>query len=190
TVSVNSCMQDTYVENQTTLSSLRYGVKTFDYCGCAVAAMYNALSFLSGKADRNLLPLLISRFEESGAAFSARFGTAPRSAAQYLSKYTDFSFEKSGNPKKFREIAEKSDALIYTFFNNKKKISRQVHTICITKENGQYIAHNSHNRREVYDSPEQVLQNVGDAPGLAAGIYLVGILSGRGDTPIPDSGLR
>ncbi len=50
-----------------------------------------------------------------------------------------------------------------------------IHTICVTKENGHFIAHNSHDRREEYLSYEELLNGIGEGNGLSEPICLVAI---------------
>ncbi len=170
---LRNVLRNGFLENQNSLGALRYGVKSLSYCGCHVLAVYNALTALRRETDLSLLPKLISRFEQDGAAFSARFGTSPRSVPAYF-RELGIRVQVARNPEGFRSLAASSDIMIFTFCNNRKKLSRQIHTICIIREKGGYTAHNSHGRREFYPDFDSLLYGIGDGGGLADGIYMAG----------------
>jgi len=124
-----SSRENVFIEDQNKEKELRYGSRSFAHSGCGTAAVYNALLLL-GKPQP--LAEIIRYFEGHGASFFAAFGTAPQAAAKYL-RNLGFCVEKTANRKKFKELAECSDVMIFTVMNNRRSIRRMLHTMCIER---------------------------------------------------------
>lgn len=162
---------DPLIEDQDGKAGLRYGSKTFAHSGCAAAAVYNALRILG---DPVPLADIIRHFEGHGAAFFAALGTAPQAAVKYFSGLGYYPIRTS-NRRKFRELAENSDVMIFTIMNDRRSIRRMLHTMCVEHNNACFTVHNSHGRAETYPNYDEMMANLGDGGGKADGVYLVGI---------------
>ena len=127
--SYTSSRENVFIEDQNEEKNLRYGSKSFAHSGCGTAAVYNALLLL-GKPQP--LAELIRHFEGPGASFFAAFGTAPQAAAKYL-RSLGFFVENTSNRKKFKELAECSDVMIFTVMNNRRSLRRMLHMMCIER---------------------------------------------------------
>ncbi len=193
-----SSRENVFIEDQNEEKNLRYGSKSFAHSGCGTAAVYNALLLL-GKPQP--LAEIIRHFEGHGASFFAAFGTAPQAAAKYLQSL-GFFVENTSNRKKFKELAECSDVMIFTVMNNRRSIRRMLHTMCIERipesppdslasvpdgsdtikspgspeeSSHRFIVHNSHGRSENYVNYDEMMSHLGDGSGLADGVYMVGV---------------
>ena len=184
--------ESVFLENQSGISEMYYGSKSFSHSGCGTAAVYNALLSLGIPMP---LPEIIRHFEKYGASVFAAFGTAPWAAIRLLSKkLTPEMFEKCADRRRFKDLAESSDVLIYTIMNNRRKITRMLHTVCVERVSSdghkslspcdnapgsRFIVHNSHDRAETYSSYEDMMYSLGDGGGMADGVYMVGIRKAR-----------
>ncbi len=184
--------ENVFLEDQDKETRLKYGSKSFSHSGCGTAAVFNALLSLGTPVP---IADIIRHFEKHGASLFAAFGTAPQSAYRYLKK-KGLDVRKSASRKNFRSLAESSDIIIFTIMNNRKKITRMLHTMCVeripslTSETdqgtGTFIVHNSHGREERYGSYDEMMACLGDGNGKADGVYMVGIRKEPGQTqPFP-----
>ncbi|MBQ9549755.1 MAG: hypothetical protein IJU87_02990 [Lachnospiraceae bacterium] len=180
--SYTSSGENVFIEDQNEKKELRYGSKSFAHSGCGAAAVYNALKILG-----HPLPLadIIRHFEGHGASFFAAFGTAPQAAAKYL-RSLGFFVENTSNRKKFKELAECSDVMIFTIMNNRSSLRRMLHTMCIERipenpsvslegSSHRFTVHNSHGRSENYVNFDEMMLHLGDGSGLADGVYMAGV---------------
>ena len=102
--------------------------------GCGIFAVYNALSFLTDQsAPPPDLPGLIRIFESNGMVLNGYGGTAPGAIRKYLSR-EGIPNKATSNARKFDSLAAESRCLILTLFNDRNDIRRQMHTICVTKQ--------------------------------------------------------
>ena len=162
-----------YIEDQHNYHDMYYGNKTFDFCGCEIISLYNALNDL--KVEKEIsLPLLIDYFEKDGIVLSGIFGTAPTAIEDYL-KNEGFETSSTMNEEDFEKICENSDSIIFTFYVNKNNIFDQVHCVNISKKDRKYFVHNNgHNSHlKLYNSIKEFI-NKGNK-GLYKGIFLIGI---------------
>ena len=130
-----------FIEGQKSLTDLRYGRKSLDYCGCEIIALYNALVSLKAKG-RESLPKLIAAFEKDGMVLSGKFGTSPRAIYDYLKKKGFDCTFFLGNRFDLKSLEEECDTYILTVFNDRNNIKKQVHTIAVSKDEDGFIAHN------------------------------------------------
>ena len=187
--SAQAMQENDFIDDQSKKEEIRYGKKSFSHSGCALAAVYNAMMLLG-------LPMPLSEivryFEKHGASLFASFGTAPQSAVRFFKKQ-GIDTERTMNKRKFRELAERSDILIFTIMNNRRRIRSMVHTMCVEcLHEGEprdslsshvstpsapvrFIVHNSHGRAERYDSYENMMASLGDGNGLAEGVYMLAL---------------
>ena len=183
--------QDGYIEDQENYSDLRYGSVTVSYAGCEVIAVANVLNALrragliGDEMDRELSHLLYS-FEMNGKLLGGRFGTSPGALRDYM-KYCGFETWLCTDPKIFPIVAGMSDVLILTCYNDEKNLLKEVHTFCISKEDG-YRTHNAYNRGKAgyrYERFEDLLRSLNG--GLAKPICLVGVRAGGNSAAAPES---
>lgn len=158
-----------YIENQHDMSFLSYGVNrkvlnnlfnkkrtltAANNC-CEVLALYNAFSYLGINEDRRDLPYLLSYFEKEGVILKGYFGTSVLALRRYLKKegfeYSYFA-GKDINESNLTFIQNKYKVFIFLSFNNKKNICDMLHSVCVTKEDGAFVNHNSFDPIVKYDS--------------------------------------
>lgn len=138
-----------YIENQNEWEPVKFGRKySMSYSGCEIIAVCNALHALGEDMTVRRLAALISTFEHSGAVLGGLFGTAPYAIEKYFAQngYALMTTD-STNREIINSIGERNDTVIVTAYNDKNDIMKQVHTVCITKEeNGAYAVHNAYYR--------------------------------------------
>lgn len=144
-----------YIEDQHSYDDVKYGCVTVSYAGCEVISIYNAYVYYFGN-DAVDFPKLLASFESDGMALNGFFGTAPKSIVHYL--------EAHGFKTEFYSDAdcvnrcEGERCVIFTFYNDASDIMEKVHTICVTREEDGYYAHNVHCNGRIhgpYESLEQ-----------------------------------
>ena len=162
-----------FIEDQHNYKDMFYGLSPFSSNGCELIAIYNALYDMTKKEDIDL-PLIINIHEKSGMVLNGLFGTSPKAIEEYFKKngYKTMSSSKKAN---YENIAKSTDVLILTIYNNIDDITDQVHTICITKNQGKYYVHNNGSRSAgvAYNSITDVLAKING--GRAKDIFLIGI---------------
>lgn len=129
-----------YIENQKLYPDMVYGKTTISYAGCEIIAAYNALRDLGG-VDIKEFPSIISFFEKDGIVLGGKFGTAPKAIRDFLEK-RGYKTSFITDDKKVDEVSEKSDTIILTIYNDRNDLSKQIHTICVSKVFDGFIAHN------------------------------------------------
>lgn len=163
-----------FIEDQNNYADMAFGDSTMKYSGCEIFATYNAIYSIK---KRNTISLsdMIADYEKDGMVFSGKFGTAPKAIADYLTK-NGFKTEFCTKEADFDALGKRSASLILTMYNNKEDLSKEVHTINISKNGEQYIAHNVHCNGKVigpYASVSELIANLNG--GQAKGISLIGI---------------
>lgn len=134
-----------YIEKQSELSNLFYGQECSRYSlkiangtpltaafnACEIIAIQNALIALGIEHSLQNFPDKISHFEKKGNVLKGYFGTAPRAVKKYL-KERQVTIQTL--------VASKenigSTPVQILFFQNGRKITSGIHTICITNTNG------------------------------------------------------
>jgi len=166
-----------YIEDQNNYTDMRYGKVTMKFSGCEIFATYNALHNLHGHSPIELSDM-IEEYEKDGMVLAGKFGTAPRAIRDYLRKH-DYDTLFTVRENEFDDIARSSDTLILTMYNDRNDIMHEVHTICISKENGMYTGHNVHCNGVVVGPYPTVTELIGHINGgRAKGISLIGIKKG------------
>lgn len=141
-----------YIENQPEWTAVRFGKgknNNIAYSGCGIIAVYNTVAFLEGWKEPvpSYMAELIRYYESRGAVFGGRFGISPKFIKTYLADRgyaVEFVACTSQNEvERINLIGEKYPVAIVTFFNDREDITKQMHTVCITKENGIFWAHNA-----------------------------------------------
>ena len=163
-----------FVEDQNNFTDMNYGDSTMQYSGCEVFATYNAMYSIDGKNTISL-PAMIAEYEKDGMVLSGKFGTSPKAIADFLNKH-GYKAELVTEEAKFDNLGKTYQSLILTMYNDGSDISQEVHTVNISKENGQFIAHNVYCNGKVvgpYKSVTEVIKNING--GKAKGISLIGV---------------
>lgn len=169
---INKC--DGYIEDQNNYTDMKYGKVTMQYAGCEIIATFNAINNILGECKKNLGEM-IQEFEKDGCVLSGKFGTAPKAIADYLNK-NGFVSKISLKEVDFDKIAEESESLILTMYNDVNDIRKEIHTINISKNAGKYIGHNVYCNGIIvgpFDTVSELINNINS--GKAKGISLIGI---------------
>ncbi len=148
----------TYIENQWRWKEIQFGQGrqigredeiNMGYAGCEIIAAYNALLALGENGTKETMTELISRFEKKGAVLGGIFGSSPLFIRKYFRQQGYKTRLLTGRkPEKLEKMGQMWDALILTAYNDKDDLSREIHTVCVTKEKEGYFIHNDYN--EVY----------------------------------------
>lgn len=153
-----------YIEHQAALTNMIYGRNySADYNSCEIIALYNALrSFIADEKDINAIsfPKLLTQFEKRGITWGGAYGTSPFALFKYF-KMAGFDIKGYSYRQWMRICAKEKDradfenvfdTFIFMAYNNAKTVKDMIHTMCITKENGQYKIHNDYEGSRSYDS--------------------------------------
>ena len=163
------------LEEQIYYKDIAYGRSDMAYAGCEIIAVYNALLSMGRPAD---LPDLINDFERDGMVLSGRFGTAPLAIRDYF-KTNGMSVETVFDPDSYEETARNSDVSILTLYNDGRSIFHKIHTICITRSDRGYVAHNTYGDGQLlgpYPTIPELISGING--GFAKGIVMFGIKNG------------
>ena len=163
-----------YIEDQRNYTDILFGKVNMQISGCEIFATYNALHNIHGHSPIEL-PDMIKEYEKDGMVLSGAFGTAPKAIRDYLKRH-GYSTVFTMKVKEFDRVGEENDTLILTMYNNGMNIMDQVHTVCISIDNGKYTAHNVYCNGTVvgpYSSVTELIANINR--GRAKGISLIGI---------------
>ena len=179
----------TYIENQNEWSEIMYGAgphHNMKYSGCEIIATFNTLKAVGGLADYDAVKSmaeLIRYYEMNGAALLGEFGVSPKAIETYFIRqgFTVTATDKDDN-KNVDTVDGKSRVLIVTVYNDVNDITKEVHTVCITKDAMKgYVLHNAYCRDEhgvyresiPYKTLKEAINHIsGYEPKL---IYLIGI---------------
>ena len=163
-----------FVEDQNSYMDMAYGDATMQYSGCEIFATYNAIYSITGKVNMSLAKM-IAEYEKDGMVLSGKFGTAPKAIKDFLDKY-GFKTEMTTEEADFDSFGKKFQSLILTMYNDKDDISKEVHTVNISKEGGKYLAHNVYCNAKVVGPEASVKALIGKINGgKAKGISLIGV---------------
>lgn len=163
-----------YIEDQNNYTDMAYGESTMQYSGCEIFATYNAMFNILGKNPISLAKM-ISEYEKDGMVMAGKFGTAPKAIEDYFKK-NGFTTAFTTREADFDNIGKNFQSLILTMYNDKNDISKEVHTVNISKDNGMLTAHNVYCNGKVvgpYKTVSEVIKSIN--AGKAKGISLIGI---------------
>ena len=163
-----------FVEDQNSYTDMAYGDATMQFSGCEIFATYNAMHSILGKPTMTLAKM-ISEYEKDGMVLSGKFGTAPKAIKDFLDKQ-GFKTDMTTNEADFDNFGKKYQSLILTMYNDKNDISKEVHTVNISKENGKFVAHNVYCNGKVVGpnaTVKELIANMNN--GKAKGISLIGV---------------
>lgn len=129
-----------YIEDQNSYVDMPFGECTLQSSGCGVIATCNLLLHLRPEAACSLSETAAA-FEKDGMVLGGKWGVSPGAIRDYLES-RGFRVRVAFRESQYETLAENSQGLILTMYNDRNDIRRQLHTIAITKEQGQYFAHN------------------------------------------------
>lgn len=137
-----------YIENQNLWDKVKFGShkkSNMAYSGCEIIATYNALISM-GDIGTGITDL-IRQFEKKGNALKGGFGIAPAYPAKYL-KEKGYLVKRLTTRKKEKINAFGSvhETFLVTFYWDKADITKQLHTVNISKNNEKYFVHNVYHR--------------------------------------------
>ena len=175
-----------YIENQNEWGNIMYGAgkhHNMRYSGCEIIATFNALKAMMGTGSPESMAELIHEYEMHGAALRGEFGVSPKAIEAFFRKrgFPVMVTEK-GDEEALEIVDRQSQVLIAVAYNDANDITRQIHTICITKDVGKgYVLHNAYrsdkNGKYIASAPYATLSDAISnmsryEPKL---IYLIGI---------------
>lgn len=171
-----------FIEDQNNYADILLGKVSMKFAGCEIFAVYNTLKALENKIPegKRLLeqyPLyrLIEYFEADGLVLSGSFGTAPKALCDFFIKH-GFNAILTTKENEFEKLAEDAAALILTMYNDRDDITKEVHTVCITKSDEGFIAHNVYCNGKIVGPAKNLMELIGSFNGgKAKGISLIGI---------------
>lgn len=131
-----------YIEVQKDFEDMYFGNYAVDFNGCEVIATYNALVALNHGKSPASFPDLLKYYENSGIMINGLFGTDPQAICNYFEQQDDYSADIYLDVEDFKNKQKQYDVYIFTYYNQKDDITKQIHTVAVTKENGKYVAHN------------------------------------------------
>lgn len=163
-----------FVEDQNSYTDMDYGDATMQYSGCEIFATYNAIHSIMGKQSMTLAKM-ISEYEKDGMVLSGKFGTAPKAIKDFLDKQ-GYKTDMTTNEADFDNYGKKYQSLILTMYNDKDDISKEVHTVNISKEDGKFVAHNVYCNGKIVGPSATVKELIANMNGgKAKGISLIGV---------------
>ena len=154
----SSILGSGYIENQAYWGDIKYGKSDMAYSGCEIIATYNAIYDLTGKHGTNQMIDMISYYEQNGSSIYGGLGTSPIAVNEYLeSQGFNTGMTCETDSESIEAIQNTYDTYIVTAYNDENHLSSEVHTICITEENGKYTIHNDY----MYDAQEKKYKEKG-----------------------------
>lgn len=162
------------IEDQRRRTGEIFGRSTVAHAGCEVIALYNAVGSLTGRMAEPL-SAWNEVFRRRGMVFGGRFGTSPKALYRWLKK-NGFPAVWETRADLFDETAQGFPCAILSYYNDGLDILRGVHTVCLTREDGGFVAHNlteDGNPSPVYPTIRMLLSHAGK--GSARGLCLIAI---------------
>lgn len=137
-----------HIENQSQWKQVRFGRYTMDYSGCEIIATYNALLSLGEALPEQGIADLIGAYEKKGAVLWGGWGVAPRAIYRYLKeKGYDTAMTTSTAPQDINRMGEEHSTAIITVYNDARDITKQIHTMNVSKTHeGAFVLHNCYRR--------------------------------------------
>lgn len=173
------------IENQAQWEDIRFGAgrhHNMCYSGCEIIAVFNARKRLYGSMTPEELADLIRRFEAKGAALRGEFGTSPLALMRYFKSCGMEVLISYGKQRSVEDIERESVVMIATVYNDGNDITKQIHTVCITRDiNGGYVLHNAYCRDKTGRYTESISyptlkEAIAHISGYGAKLlYLIGI---------------
>ena len=177
-----------YIENQYAWGKVKYGTPmpfldgsgNMAYQGCEIIAMINAYTAMGRNLSVDEVAELIEQFELRGGTLNGAFGTSPTVILEYLTlQGYETQVCQEEDYAEIQQIAETSDTLIVTVYNNEEDLFSMIHTVNIEKSvqaDGtiEYVVHNAGDSSKLYSTIEEAIESVGDN-GKTAVIQVIGV---------------
>lgn len=140
-----------YIENQNEWDKIMYGSNAHSnmrFSGCEIMATFNAQKVLTGTCSPETMARLIRKYEARGAALWGIFGVSPRAIEDHFRKQGVLVMvTDKGDSESLYMVDSQCQVLIATVYNDANDITKQIHTVCITKDIGNgYVLHNAYRR--------------------------------------------
>lgn len=140
-----------YIENQNEWDKIIFGASAHNnmrFAGCEIMATFNAQKALMGTGSPEIMARLIRKYEARGAALGGIFGVSPRSIEDYFRKQGVLVMTTDkGDSESLNMVDSQCQVLIATVYNDANDITKQIHTVCITKDTGNgYVLHNAYRK--------------------------------------------
>jgi hypothetical protein len=179
-----------YIDKQSALSNYLYGyANAFErghffngqflnasHNSCEVIAVYNALYNLNGYKEEFGFDVLLKIFALNGIVLRGVFGTSPMSIYKFLlnKNYKVGMLKgKKINRDDVMTFSDEYKVFIHVTFNKGQNPLGQIHTMCITKEEWEYKAHNDYEGNKKYPSLYEAL--IGYKGGAGHSILVIGV---------------
>ena len=175
-----------YIENQSQWGKVKFGEDSktdIARSGCGIIATYNALYALGESTSSQTMVDLISYYERDGAVLGGAWGVSPDAIEDYfIGQGYSVTSTNENAPITINMIGEQYETVIVTAYNDANDITRQVHTVSITKEtNGTYTVHNAFQKdtngkyvsKDGYLTLQEAIDNISSKQPLA--INVIGI---------------
>ncbi|MCR5179090.1 MAG: hypothetical protein K6C95_08940 [Lachnospiraceae bacterium] len=161
-----------FIEDQRRRTDERFGRSSVSRAGCEVIALYNALGILNG-FEMIGFSSLVGIFGKAGMALFGLFGTSPRALYRWLFA-NGFNAVSSDKTDEFDKIAQESTCAILSYYNDRNDIRKGVHTVCLSRQENAFVAHNL--TEDGHQSgPYASVSSMLNALGAASGLYLIGL---------------
>ena len=137
-----------YIENQPQWKQIRFGKFTMDYSGCEIIAVYNAMLSLGETLPEQGITDLISVFEKEGAVLWGGWGVAPRAICRsFQGRGCETAITCSTEPEPVNRMGEEYYTVVITVYNDARDITKQIHTMNVSKAHkNAFILHNCYRR--------------------------------------------
>lgn len=148
------------INGQGELSDYRFGLSTMDKVGCGIIAIYNALRLLGREEG---FTELIREFETNSTETIpfGFFGINSFSMTKFF-KARSISYTKLHSINDIVRHTEEGGIYIFTFFNNRKKLTEGAHTVALQYSDGFYTVYNLTNGRKEPVSFTDAAEIIGD----------------------------
>ena len=118
-----------------------------------------------------------------GVALNGEFGVSPDAIKDYFNQNGyNTKITTTTNVIEINNIGKNYDTVIATVYNDKNDITQMIHTVCITKQNGEYVIHNAYEydsvlnkyieKADKYKTLEDAITNIGSN---SVSISIIGI---------------
>ena len=140
--------REKHIENQPQWKQIRFGRFTMDYSGCEIIATYNAILSLGETLPEQGITDLIGAYEKKGAVLWGGWGVAPRAIYRYFKeKGYDTAMTCSTAPEDISKMGEEYSTAIITVYNDARDITKQIHTMNVSKtDQNTFVLHNCYRR--------------------------------------------
>lgn len=162
-----------YIETQRQFASVRFGKGyTLAYGGCGPIALYNAMLGLGKPLSVDGFLQMLEELQRRGATWFGKYGTHPTALRRYLQEQNFSTVHVIGaDHEGFERLEQNVDVWVTVVFNG-KKLSDQLHIVCITRTpEGRFTPHNAHQGGE-YVTLEEAVSHI-SVQGATA-LYTIG----------------